>query len=76
MIEVYTVDKCPKCTIIKGLLNKKEVAYKEVKLVTQEEKQNFIDKFQVRTMPYVVADGVVIGDAKVAADWIQKTYGA
>lgn len=75
MIEIYTVERCPKCIIIKGMLKKKEVKFKEIKLESQEQKDAFIEKFHVRTMPYMVVDGEVIGDAKASGIWIQQKYG-
>lgn len=70
MIEIYTTDTCPKCLVVKNLLQRNGLKYREIKLQSQEEKAAFIETFNVRQVPFVIDHGRIIGGAKEATAWL------
>jgi glutaredoxin 3 len=61
-VEVYTTDYCPYCVRAKDLLKRKEIAYEEKMMTTQEERMALMERAQGRrTVPQIFINGQAIG---------------
>ncbi|MFI4918397.1 MAG: glutaredoxin 3 [Legionellales bacterium] len=61
-IIIYTANHCSYCTFAKGLLNKKNVAFTEIRVDLQPElREEMIAKSGRRTVPQIFINGQAIG---------------
>jgi len=62
-IEVYTTSRCPYCVKAKALLDRKNVAYTEIDVSTDDEARNLMIKRAngIRTVPQIFIDDAHIG---------------
>jgi alkyl hydroperoxide reductase subunit F len=61
-IEIYSKEWCPYCAKAKALLRSKELAYREIDITYDAEReQEMIERSHRRTVPQVVIDGQPIG---------------
>jgi len=73
-VKIYTKDKCSWCKLMKALLQKKNVDFEEIKLVTDEEVSTFKDKFNVTTVPQLVDDEKLIGGYTTVLNILRNTF--
>ncbi|MAS87059.1 MAG: glutaredoxin 3 [Micavibrio sp.] len=61
-VEVYTTDYCPYCVRAKDLLKRKNIAYEEKMMTTQEERIALMERAQGRrTVPQIFINDQGIG---------------
>ncbi len=61
-VEVYSSAQCPYCTMAKQLLERKGVAYQEIRVDQDPAKrQEMMTKSRQRTVPQIFIDGKSIG---------------
>lgn len=61
-VEVYTTDYCPYCVRAKDLLKRKNIAYEEKMVATQEERIALMERAQGRrTVPQIFINDQAIG---------------
>jgi len=59
---IYSKDICPYCVKAKNLLNRKNIAFEEIKITTDEQKQEMIKKANGRmTVPQIFIDDYHVG---------------
>ena len=73
-VKVYTKDNCAWCKLMKSLLQKKNVDFEEIKLVTDEDITEFKDKFNVTTVPQLVDDDKLIGGYTSVLNILRNTF--
>lgn len=61
-IEIYSKEWCPYCTKAKALLRSKELAYEEIDVTSDAEREQFmVERSQRRTVPQIFIDGEPVG---------------
>lgn len=60
-VSIYTKDNCSWCTLLKALLNRKNVTYKEIKIVDNDSFDAFRKKNNVQTVPQLFDGSAHIG---------------
>jgi glutaredoxin 3 len=61
LIEIYTEDFCPYCLKAKSLLDIKGLRYQEIKIKTDEARQELIKLSNRKTVPQIFIEGKHIG---------------
>ena len=70
---IYTKKDCPSCIKAKSLLNIKGIDYKESVIGEDILREDFVATFpEVRTAPFVIADGVKIGGYEQLREYIDN----
>ena len=70
---IYTTDYCPYCVRAKGLLTKKQVPFKEVKVDTREDLRSWLMSASgQRTVPQIFINGEPVGGFTELADLDRK----
>jgi len=60
-IEIYTTKVCPYCRKAKALLDKKELAYEEISVDSDTEREKMIERTGgVRSVPQIFVDGALL----------------
>lgn len=61
-VEIYTTEVCPYCVRAKALLDKKQVAYSEIRVDNDDAKRQYMmEKSGRRTVPQIFIHGRAIG---------------
>jgi len=60
-VSIYTKDGCSWCTLLKALLNRKNITYKETKIIDSETFASFREKNKVKTVPQLFDGSTHIG---------------
>ena len=60
-VSIYTKDNCSWCTLLKALLNRKNITYKEIKIVDNDSFDAFRKKNNVQTVPQLFDGSAHIG---------------
>lgn len=70
---IYTKKDCPSCIKAKSLLNIKGIDFKESVIGEDILREDFVATFpEVRTAPFVIADGVKIGGYEQLREYIES----
>lgn len=74
-IELYTKDACPACTRAKKALAKYKLAYKNVVIGVDINREQVLEIYpEARMVPLVVIDGSWIGGYEELAKWIRERF--
>jgi glutaredoxin 3 len=61
-IIIYTKENCPYCVRAKGLLDRKKVRYREIKVTDEKIKAEMVEKSGGRmTVPQIFINGISVG---------------
>jgi ribonucleoside-diphosphate reductase alpha subunit len=60
-VVVYSKEKCNWCVLMKALLKRKNINFKEIKLETDEEIAEFKEKYNVETVPQLLDQDKLVG---------------
>lgn len=72
-ITVYSKTNCPYCVKAKALLALRGKEYTEVLVGVDMLREDFMDTFpDVRTVPFIVIDGVKIGGYDNLVEWLDN----
>ncbi len=73
-IIVYSKDKCDWCKLMKLLLDKNNIIYKEHKLETKQEFDEFKKTWDVSTVPQLVCGGKLVGGYNDVSNMLCSTF--
>ena len=73
-VSIYTKDGCSWCDMLKALLKKKNVTYKEIKLQEAGEFLEFKNKWGVTTVPQLFDKGNLVGGYNSVLDILRSTF--
>ena len=73
-VSIYTKDGCLWCDMLKALLKKKNVTYKEIKLQEAGEFLEFKNKWGVSTVPQLFDKGNLVGGYNSVLDILRSTF--
>jgi len=73
-VSIYTKDGCSWCDMLKALLKKKNVTYKEIKLQEAGEFLEFKNKWGVSTVPQLFDKGNLVGGYNSVLDILRSTF--
>jgi len=73
-VSIYTKDGCSWCDMLKTLLTKKNVTYKEIKLQEAGEFLEFKNKWGVTTVPQLFDKGNLVGGYNSVLDILRSTF--
>jgi ribonucleoside-diphosphate reductase subunit M1 len=73
-VSIYTKDGCSWCDMLKILLKKKNVTYKEIKLQEVGEFLEFKNKWGVSTVPQLFDKGNLVGGYNSVLDILRSTF--
>jgi len=73
-VVVYTKDDCNWCTLLKALLKRKSVEFKEIKLETREEIARFKEIYGVATIPQLIDDNKLVGGFNQVLDILRNQF--
>ncbi len=73
-VNIYTKDGCSWCDMLKVLLKKKNVTYKEIKLQEAGEFLEFKNKWGVTTVPQLFDKGNLVGGYNRVLDILRSTF--
>ena len=73
-VVVYTKDNCNWCTLLKALLKRKSVEFKEIKLETREEIARFKEIYGVATIPQLIDDNKLVGGFNQVLDILRNQF--
>ena len=71
---IYSKDNCNWCLLLKALLKRKMIEFKEIKLETQEEFDEFKEKYSVETVPQLLDNNKLIGGFNKVLDILRNTF--
>lgn len=72
-IEIYSRDGCPYCDMIKQIVESKGWPNVERKLFTDFSRTEFVNMFgEDSTFPRVFIDGILVGGATEAVDYLRE----
>lgn len=77
LIEIYTLQQCPRCIKLKEVLQKKNVEYVELILIKGDDGKKNLEKFKellpgVNEVPQCFVDKIHIGDADAMEKWLNS----
>ena len=73
-VVVYTKDDCNWCLLLKALLRRKNVEFKEIKLETKEEIAKFNEIYCVTTIPQLIDDNKLVGGFTAVLDILRNQF--
>lgn len=73
-VVVYSKDKCNWCILMKALLKRKGIDFKEIKLVTDKEIAEFKEKHRVETIPQLLDNSKLIGGFNTVQEILRNNY--
>ena len=73
-ITVYTIENCNWCTALKGLLKRRKIDYKEIKLYSKEEITEFKNKYNVTTFPKLFDNDTIVGGYTEVENKLRNTF--
>ena len=71
---IYSKDNCNWCLLLKALLKRKLIEFKEIKLETQEEIDEFKEKYSVETVPQLLDNNKLIGGFNKVLDILRNKF--
>ena len=73
-VVVYTKDNCNWCTLLKALLKRKNVEFKEIKMETSEEITRFKEIYGVTTIPQLIDNNKLVGGFNQVLDILRNQF--
>ena len=71
---VYSKDDCNWCVLMKTLLKRKGIEFKEIKLETDEEFAEVKEKYGIETVPQLFNDGKFVGGFNTVLDLLRNQF--
>ena len=73
-VTIYSKDNCKWCILMKTLLKRKNIEFKEIKLETDEDIHNFKEKYNLKTMPQLFDNNKLIGGFTTVLDILRNKF--
>ena len=73
-VMIFSKDNCKWCVLLKALLKRKNIEYKEIKLETDDEIKNVKEEYNIETVPQLFDDGKLIGGFTTVLDILRDKF--
>ena len=73
-VTIYTKDNCAWCVLLKNLLKRKHVSYKETKIIDSDSFKAFREKMNIKTVPQLFDGDTHIGGYTDVLDILRNTF--
>ena len=73
-VEIYSKEDCKWCLLLKTLLTRKNIEFKEINIETDEEFTNFKQRWNVSTVPQLIDNGELVGGFNIVLDLLRSKF--